>query len=206
MRFCHALVLPSCPGRQGHHLSFKQSSAGEVYFLKSSVNLLLFKLHPLYLLLFNFFLLLLFSGFCHLFEPRTHVHFLSEWDILCLNWGCFVIIFILWKTSKCLVKYLNAKLLAHSFLWGFSRINELLNERCVTSWHRSASLSLIFSSISFLRALSSSIFLWISSSVSSLIFSNLDFRDLAWMVPVRFSFVSSSYSVLTTSVLSLISS
>lgn len=42
MQLCHALVL-----RSVHHLALKQSSPGEVYFLESSVNFLLFKLHPL---------------------------------------------------------------------------------------------------------------------------------------------------------------
>ncbi|KAG9334085.1 hypothetical protein JZ751_009177 [Albula glossodonta] len=61
-------------------------------------------------------------------------------------------------------------------------------------------------SMAFLRALSSSTFFRISSSVSCLIFSNFDLRFLACMEPVLFNLLSSLYSVLTTFELSLISS
>lgn len=70
----------------------------------------------------------------------------------------------------------------------------------LTSWNFSASLSLISSSIALLFARSSSIFFCISSWDNCPIFSNLLFKFFAWIEPLLFSFINSSYSLLSSNV------
>lgn len=69
-----------------------------------------------------------------------------------------------------------------------------------TSWKCSASRSLISSSIALLLARSSSIFFCISSWDNCPIFSNLLFKFFAWIEPLLFSFINSSYSLLNSKV------
>ena len=71
-----------------------------IYFLESSVNLLLLELHPLQFLFLHPFPLLPLSGFGHLFEPCAHVHLLSERSLLSpLRYVLFAFIILLKKTA-----------------------------------------------------------------------------------------------------------